>query len=151
MKPLVKTTVLVIVCVLIVSGVYFFTKRVESVKDTDQTIDVPEGKPVFTWSYSSFEKNEIPRTTISLSARYENGFVVTKMIDTIEGGCNEYQERDVDVYAGSSVIICYYAGLGRYFKVVENGSIYEVKRKEFEEASPDYNPPVRTFETIATF
>lgn len=150
MKPL-KILVYGLCVILVASGIFFFTKNKEPIKQSESVVTTPEGKPLFTWSYASFEKDEILRTTISLTARYANGFATTKVIDTIEGTCNEYENRDADVYSESSMIICYYAGLGRYFKVVERENLYEVKRKEFEEASPDYNPPVRTFETVATF
>lgn len=150
MKPL-KILVYSLGITLVACGVYFLAKDQESVKQSEPAVTTPEGRPTFAWSYASFEKDEILRTTISLTARYANGFATTKVIDTIEGTCNEYENRDADVYSDSSMIICYYAGLGRYFKVVERENLYEVKRKEFEEASPDYNPPVRTFETIATF
>jgi hypothetical protein len=107
--------------------------------------------PSFQWSYQEFEESEIPRTTITLTARSSDGVSQTKEIDTIEGGCNEYAEPDVDAYSTSTMIICYYAGLGRYYKVVEQDGTYLVQRKIFEEASPDYVPVQNEFETIASF
>ena len=108
--------------------------------------------PTFEWQYTDATAGgEIMKTTITLLARYPNGVEVTKMIDTIEGGCNEYVNPDKDVYQKSTEIICYYAGFGRYYKVVEGDKEYLVKRKEFEEASPDYNPPIQDFVTIEKF
>lgn len=112
---------------------------------------VYEGAPTFTWNYRSFEKNDLPHSDISLVATYSNGMSKTKLIDTIEGGCNEYVSPDKDVYKDSTMIICYYAGFGQYYKVVERDGGYDVQRREFEEASPDYNPPKQEFKTIATF
>jgi hypothetical protein len=112
---------------------------------------VPEGKPTFAWSYSESEENGIPHTEITLVAVYENGASQKKVIGRIEGGCNSYDDQDSDVYERSKMIICYYAGLGRYYKVVADGDAYLVQRKVFEEASPDYAPPVQEFETVATF
>ena len=110
-----------------------------------------KGEPEFSWSYEAFEEDMIPKTHISLTATYEDGTKRRQMIDTIEGDCNEYVEPDSDVYARSTMIICYYAGFGRYYKVVEADGRYAVERKEFEEASPDYEPPVQEFEVIARF
>lgn len=118
----------------------------------DQTPQVaPEGDPTFTWSYVPSEKNEIPQSTISLTATYPNGAKHTKEVETIEGGCNEHPDPDKDVYKQSQMIICYYAGFGRYYKVIKAPTGYAVQRKEFEEASPDYNPPKQEFKTVATF
>ncbi len=109
------------------------------------------GKPAFEWLYESFETEGIPQTKISIAATYPDGAVVTKYVDDIEGSCNEYAERDSDAYDQASMIICYYAGLGHYFKVVESDGSYLVQRKVFEEASPEYDPPVQAYETVATF
>lgn len=105
----------------------------------------------FEWMYASFEKDYIPQTTISLRATYDDGTTETKVVETIEGNCSAYDERDPDVYASSEMIICYYAGFGRYYKVVKGERGYMVQRKEFEEASPDYSPPIGKFETLVTF
>lgn len=118
---------------------------------TERVIATPEGAPIFEWSYESSTEDEIPRTTISLTAIYPDGERESKKIQTIEGGCNEYVSPDSDVYENSSMIICYYAGLGHYFKVVEAGGKFNVQERIFEEASPDYSPPVTGYETIATF
>ncbi len=117
-----------------------------------ETVVAPEGEPVFTWSYSDpVEKDFIPYSTITLTAQYPNGAVIARQIDTIEGGCNEHPDADKDVYKNSIMIICYYAGFGRYYKVTASESGYAAQRKEFEETSPEYNPPVQTFQTISEF
>lgn len=107
--------------------------------------------PTFTWSYRTYEDHDIPYTEITLTATYIDGTVERKIIDTIDGSCNTYETTDPDVYSGSTMIICYYAGFGRYYKVIENKGSYLVQRKEFEEASPDYDPPVQSFQTITQF
>lgn len=111
------------------------------------------GAPTFTWTYSPVEKGSvsIPYNIVSLTATYPEGTIDTKEIDTIEGDCNEYVNPDKDVYLKSTEIICYYAGLGRYYKVVKDGTEYLVKKKEFEEGTPDYNPPTQEFVTIVKF
>lgn len=109
-------------------------------------------QPMFTWKYRSFEKNDMLYTEISIIATSaEGGPAITRKVDTIEGSCNSYETPDADVYPKSDMIICYYAGLGHYYKVVNQGGKFLVQRKEFEEASPDYNPPIQSFEAIAEF
>ena len=122
--------------------------------------------PKFTWSFRNFEKDAMPMTTISLTVRYADGMTETKQIDTVEGSCNAYDAPSsnatgggigADKYAQSEMIICYYAGFGRFYKVTQiavpsenrNLNRYPVQRKEFEEGSPDYEPVDQPFETIA--
>lgn len=112
---------------------------------------VPAGPPAFTWSYAASERDGIPYTEISLTARYEDGTSRTEALDTVEGSCNDYDAPASDSYAKSTMIICYYAGLGRYYKVVEEEGAYLVQRRVFEEAGPEYDSPVQAFETIARF
>lgn len=122
---------------------------------SNQSAEAPtapaSSNPEFSWSYESFEKDEIPQTTIKLTANYSDGTNETKTIDTIAGDCNDYGMIDEDVYEQSMMIVCYYAGLGHYFKVIESNGEYLVQRKVFEEASPDYDPPVQEFETVERF
>lgn len=145
-KFIITIIILVVSSVVIYTAFPYFKKGIE----TDTTI-VPFGEPTFEWVYASFESGEIPRTKISLTATYPNGAIVTKEIDTIEGGCNAYPEPDKDVYVKSEMIICYYAGFGRYYKIISTNGEYLVKRKEFEEATDDYNPPKQDFATIEKF
>lgn len=111
----------------------------------------PSGEPAFAWTYRTSFEGDIPRTAISLVAAYPDGSEVTKEIDAIAGDCNEYEEADADTYERSAMIICYYAGLGHYYKVIETDGSYLVQRKVFEEASPEYAPPPEEFETVAAF
>ncbi len=127
-----------------------------SPNSNDYTPDLPttmkgEGEPVLSWSYIESEIDSILYSEISLTAEYENNVTETKLIDRVEGSCNEYEERDVDVYEKSQMIICYYAGLGRYFKVVQVADGYVVQRKVFEESTPDYEPRVEEYETVTRF
>ncbi|HEY1041178.1 MAG TPA: hypothetical protein VGE63_00430 [Candidatus Paceibacterota bacterium] len=155
MNKTLKVILIVIIVIGVIAVANFFMKdshRNEADPSKTTTTETkPEGAPVFAWSYTPSEKNEIPQSTISLTATYPNGAKQTKEIETIEGGCNEYPEPDKDVYKQSQMIICYYAGFGRYYKVVESNGAYLVQRKEFEEGSPEYNPPQQEFKTIAQF
>lgn len=125
-------------------------QRQEETTYTEE-VPLPEGAPSFTWELDYTNETEYPQTTLSLNATYENGVVIKKDVDTAQGSCNEYDNRDKDVFKDSQMIICYYAGLGHYYKVVASDTGYNVQRRIFEEGSPDYNPPVLGFETIVTF
>lgn len=145
---------LLISILLLAIGAFYLFQNEEAepvVAEPTPIVEENLGEPTFLWSYLTGEVDSIPMTEISLTATYENGQTNTKLIDGIEGTCNEYPEPDADVYQNSTMIICYYAGLGHYFKIVKENGHYLVQRRVFEEASPDYDPPVEGFETIATF
>lgn len=150
-----KQLLLLISILLLATGAFFLFQKEEAVspvvEEPTPIVEENLGQPTFLWSYLTGEVDGIPMTEISLTATYENGQANTKLIDGIEGTCNEYPEPDADVYENSTMIICYYAGLGHYFKIVEENGQYLVQRRVFEEASPDYNPPIEDFKTIATF
>ncbi len=143
--------ILIAVIIIIVGG-YFLLRDTEPKEAQTPTpvAETPAGNPTFAWEYSPFEKGEFPYNKVSLSATYPDGTVVKKDVGEVQGGCENYPDPDADVY-DSTMIMCYYAGFGEYFKVVKAGDVYEVRHKEFEEGSPDYNPPVMEYETVATF
>lgn len=143
----------VVAAVVVIAGYNAFWPGVDvTVEPVIQREEVPHGEPTFSWSYSTDESGEIPRTRITLRAMYFDGTSRTKEIDTVDGTCNVYPSPETDVYPKSDQIICYYAGFGLYYKVVVTGNgTYAVQRREFEEASPDYDPPVTGFETIVVF
>jgi hypothetical protein len=146
-----KLIIPIVLFVLVLAGGYAVSQYRESEVTLTSENAGARGEPDFIWTYGTFEINDIPRTTISLTARYANGEIVTKDIETVDGSCNDYSNPDADVYVRSTMIICYYAGLGHYYKVVESDGKYEVQRKIFEEASPDYEPPQLPFEVVAQF
>lgn len=110
----------------------------------------PVGNPTFSWEYKAAERNDFPYSMVSLSATYPDGTIVRKELREVQGGCNDYSDPDKDVYKGK-MIMCYFAGFGEYFKVVKTENGYEVRHKEFTEASPDYEAPEMEYETIAVF
>ena len=140
-----------IVFIIVLIGIGYVVLHTKSSSPTPITNKTPTGDPSFTWEYDPFIEQEFPKTHITLTATYPDGHTIRKEIDSVDGSCNDYSTPDKDVYGGSTMIICYAAGLGHYFKVVHNGTAYEVMRKIFEEGSPEYNPPERSFETIAQF
>lgn len=135
--------------------VFYLVNKNKDAADDRQLVppaQVDKSNAQFEWVYEpKGEKDGIPQTTVSLVAHYTDGTSEKKQIDNIEWGCNEYSNPDKDVYLGSKMIICYYAGFGRYYKVVKAGDVYLVQRKEFEEASPEYSPPVEDFKTLVQF
>lgn len=142
----------VVAAVVVVAGYNAFWPGVDvTVGPVIQKEEVPHGEPTFSWSYSTDETGEIPRTKITLRAMYFDGVSRTKEIDTVDGTCNVYPSPDDNVYPKSEQIICYYAGLGHYFKIVAQDGKYLVQKRTFEEATPDYDPPVTGFETIMVF
>ena len=147
-----KILIGLIILIVLALGIFYFTQK--SKKDLHVVAPTPTDKTNarFEWVYESKgEKDGIPQTTVSLAGHYVDGTSDKTYIDDIEGGCNEYASPDKDVYKGSTEIMCYYAGFGIYYKVVQSGEHYLVQKKEFEEASPDYNPPVQEFKTILQF
>jgi len=144
-----KKILLIVIGAILVLVAGFFALN-DYIYQEKQGEDVA-GEPTFEWKYRTLSGEEIPRTVISLVGEYTDGTVQEEEIDTIAGDCNVYLESDADMYAKSEMIICYYAGLGHYYKVVESTEEYLVQRRVFEEASPDYTPPVESFETVARF
>lgn len=145
-----------VIALLGVLSFYFFTEMRNPTVPTVETVILDEekearGAPTFTWSYHTFEGTDFPVTEISLTAAYEDGSSETKLIEKIQGSCNDYEDPDQMIYERSTMSMCYYAGYGHYYKVIEELESYAVQRRIFEEASPDYEPPILPFETIARF
>lgn len=150
----------IIVVIVFTIGYFVFSKISPKNQVNDGLVSnevvneiAPTGKPVFTWDFQRVEDGDYPKTIVSVSAKYENDVIVKKEIDTAQGSCNVYDNPKKEVvYEKSEMIICYFAGLGHYYKIVENQEgKYDVQRRIFEEGSPDYNPPVLPFETIVQF
>lgn len=150
----------IIVVIVFIIGYFVFSKISPKNQVNDDLVSsevvneiVPTGKPVLTWDLQYTDETEYPETTLSLKATYENDVIITKEIDTAQGSCNVYDNPKKEViYEKSEMIICYFAGLGHYYKIVENQEgKYDVQRRIFEEGSPDHNPPVLPFETIVQF
>lgn len=124
------------------------TKPVETVTKENPQNTTP---PVFVWVYEkddSLNLDGVPQTNIFLEARYSNGVIKRRLIDTTPGSCNDIADSDGD---SITTIQCYSAGLGYRFKVTKGETSYLVKRKIFEEALPNYTPPVYIYEVIGEF
>lgn len=142
--------------VLIILGLgIFFYKTIEDSPENKQTAPVAmtQTPPVFTWKYENDETlnlDGLPQTNVYLEAVYE-GKIMSKLIATVPGGCNDLPEKENDSALNSSVAQCYAAGYGDLFKVIKGEQSYLVMRKVFEEGSPDYTPSVQEYSVVVEF
>lgn len=110
--------------------------------------------PAFAWSFEqddSLNADGLPQTNVYLTAKYADRRSVSKLVATAPGSCNELPDFKGVKLASTKAIQCYAAGYGDIFKIVKGDSSYLIQRKEFEEGSPEYNPPVQPFKTVAEF
>jgi hypothetical protein len=110
--------------------------------------------PAFVWQYEEADSRNgdgNPETDVFLEARYRDGSVERKLIDTTHASCAAVPEIEVDSLRGTTNIQCYGAGLGYRFKITKGADAYLVQRQEFEEGSPEYEPPVQAYEVVARF
>lgn len=140
-----------IVLIVVAGVVYYFWHSANQAVPTPITNNTPVGAPIFSWEYSPINDRDFPKTQVVLTATYPDNTRISKHIDTPDGSCNEYTSPDADIYPRSTMIICYAAGLGHYYKVVQDKGAYLVQRKTFEEGSPEYTPPELPFKTIERF
>lgn len=146
-----KKYIAFIILVIVAAALYFVVRPTNPAPESAPVLSLPSGDPTFTWQYTYITSGDFPQTKVALTATYPDGTTIKKDIDTPDGSCNEYATPDKDIYPGSTMSICYAAGLGHYYKVVHVNNDYLVKRKTFEEGSPEYTPPDLPFETIAKF
>lgn len=108
----------------------------------------------FNWNFTqadSLNPDGNPETNIFLEIGYSDLSVLSKLIDIVPMSCNLLEDTKEITALKSKVIQCYGAGLGYLFKVTKGENSYKVERKTFEEASPEYVPPVSEYEVIAEF
>lgn len=140
--------------ITIVAGFYALNNYIYDEKQGDgsTSISLESAPPAFAWKFEpddTLNGDGNPNTNIYLEAKYYDGEAVSKLIDTTHGSCNELPDIDADSVPGSTMIQCYGAGLGFTFKITKGEVSYLVMRKEFEEGSPDYDPPVQKFKVVA--
>lgn len=125
-------------------------------KNKNPEPEVPLAPLVSTqWRFEDFISKdlEIPSTRIFVDAEYQNGKSLSTSVGEAAGSCNviDPSADDTDMISGSTKIQCYAAGLGHWFKITQGQDVYNIERKTFEEALPDYEPSVYVYETVATF
>lgn len=120
-----------------------------------EEIKESENPPVFSWRFAEADTNNPDgnqQTKVFLTARYEDGSRVEKLVDTVDGGCSKLEG---DSYGGDVSnpvkVQCYYAGLGQNYRIIEGKNSYSVEKKLFEEALPDTTPPNSGWEVLADF
>ena len=151
----------IVFSVLILLGLGVFAYQLYAPADDVDPIvseETAEAEPAvavsFAWSFETADSLNLdgnPNTDVYFEVTYSNDAKERLLVDTTAGSCNEVETEEEDVLAGTSVIVCYSAGLGYYFKVIESEEGYHIQRKMFEEASPEYTPPAYEYETIAVF
>lgn len=138
----------------LVAGFYSLNSYIYKEKQGDVDMVSGVGVSAFAWRFEqadSLNLDGIPETDIFLDATYQNGEVQTRLIDTVSSSCNELPDTEPDSVEGTTNIQCYGAGLGYRFKITRSDESYLIERKMFEEALPDYNPPVYEYETVMEF
>lgn len=161
-----NTTFLLLVLLTIVVGGYLaLSIKVEEnsseVAEINENLEEAnaeaESEPLsgFSWRFVEADTNNPDgnhQTEVYLSANYEDGSRVEKLVDTVDGGCSELKgesyEGDV---SNTGKVQCYYAGLGQQYRIVESSDSYIVERKLFEEALPDHTPLETEWEVMTEF
>lgn len=105
----------------------------------------------FTWRYekaNSLNPDGNPNTDVFLDVGYTDGGTRSILVITSHGGCNDLVDSKEVRVVGTTVAQCYGAGAGYYLKITKVDGGYQVKRKTFEEGSPEYTPPEQSYEVI---
>lgn len=153
-----------IVLIIIIAGAIIFASynfiHVEkqdseqlSVTDTPKPEDRTD-RPIFNWRYeeaSTLNPDGNPSTNVFLDVNYPNKTTLSKLIQNEPGSCNSLPDAEPGSVPNSVSIQCYYAGFGAKYKIVLVSTSYQIQKKEFEEGSPDYNPPEQQYKTVAEF
>ncbi len=145
---------------IIVLGVVVYTQYFAPNKNTNEpavsTTETltPSSEPTaFAWKFEeddSLNLDGMPQTNVVLEVTYADSSVNTFPVETVSGGCNTLSDSKNDSVAGVPDVQCYAAGLGQRYQLVTTTAAYEVRRKIFEEALPDYESPNYQYETLLT-
>lgn len=149
----------ILIVLIVVGGLigvfYAFNDYIYKEKQGDGIqIEKETEAPIFTWRFEpadTLNGDGNPNTNVFLDAKYIDGEVVSKLIQVSHGSCNELPDADADNVPGTTIVQCYGAGFGFYFKITKGEKSYLVMKKEFEEGSPDYDPPVQEYKVVAEF
>ena len=144
----------ILIVLIVVGGLigvfYAFNDHIYEEKQGDGIV----APPSFSWRFEpadTLNGDGNPNTNVFLDVKYGDGEVVSKLIQVSHGSCNELPDADADSVLGTTTVQCYGAGLGFYFKITKGEKSYFVMKKEFEEGSPDYDPPVQEYKVVAEF
>lgn len=128
---------------------------VEGIFSVTDSVIVEGGRDVvFDWIFEEADTlngDGNPNTNVFLYAKYDDGEVVQKLIQVSHGSCNELPDADADSVPNTTNVQCYGAGFGFTFKITKGENSYLVMKKEFEEGSPDYDPPEQEYKVVSEF
>ncbi len=151
MKTPVKITLGVLVFILAILAIILIT--IKNRPNTVKPIESTSPATSFTWRYKkgANDLDGFPKTQIVLDVAYQNGKLISKDIDEVQGSCNHVDpsNEDTDKVTGSTKIQCYAAGFGEWYKIVIGDQAYKVMRKNFVEAEPDSTPLHYEYEVVA--
>ncbi len=140
-KPLLIS---ILIIAVLVAGFYILNNHIYQEK---QGI----GVPTFSWRFEEAETlngDGNPNTNVFLDLKYPGGEVKSRLIQVSHGSCNILPDAQIDSTPGTTNIQCYGAGFGYRFKIVTSENSYLVMRQEFDEGSPDYNPPIQEYKVV---
>ncbi len=147
-----------IVVLIIIIGFYTIRfldqKRIAEIRENKdvEVVDSQDSNPKsFEWKFEDSDSLNLdgqPNTDVLVDVTYESGAVKAFLVDTQSGGCNALDSADEDNALGSKNAQCYGAGLGFTYKITKGEVSYLVKRKQFEEALPDYDPTTTKYEVV---
>lgn len=147
-----KSQTRILIVILVVAGIasIFLLKKQEVVAPVVQQVETTQ-PPMFAWIFGKSDKLDLdglPQSTVTLRTTYSGGIIKDTLIDTVQGSCNELPDADKDNVAHTATIQCYAAGAGERFRIIKGEQSYLVQKKEFEEGSPEYNPPEQEYKTV---
>lgn len=149
-RALVLLVVLFLGFAFFVYQAYFTARTPEPVPDP--VVQQSTQPPTFAWTFEDddmLNPDGNPQTNIFLEATYSDGTLRKELIDTVPSSCTTLPDPEEGSVPNTSAVQCYGAGLGYVYKITEGEQSYRVERKQFEEASPEYEPPVSEYEVIA--
>jgi hypothetical protein len=162
-----RNKIILSILIIIIALFIIFKKPATAPTDVEQVGQNQPGPKTetvsptsFSWHYEPATTNNpdgIPQTKVFVDMTYPSTGLISTLVDTTDGSCFDHNQSNAgtaeddtkDKVAGTKVIQCYAAGFGYYFKIVRGERSYEIMRKEFAEASPDFNPPEQPYVKIA--
>jgi hypothetical protein len=129
---------------VLILGFYALNNYIYQEKQGDAPV-VSTESPTFTWRFENADTlngDGNPNTNVFLDVKYSDGEVKSELIQVSHGSCNVLPDGK------ENNIQCYGAGFGFRFKIVKGEKSYLVMKQEFDEGSPDYNPPEQEYKAV---
>lgn len=139
----------------LIGGFYAFNNYIYNEKQAEGPAPVVSTEPpTFAWRFEeakTLNGDGNPNTNVFLDAKYSDGEVESKLIQVSHGSCNALPDVESDSLSGTTNVQCYGAGFGFVFKITKGEKSYLVMKKELEEGSPDFEPPVQEYKVVVEF